>query len=334
MQVAIVVVLQIGLVALAIWFWVRGQATAGDVTMVITSYLIVRGYLRETGHHIQNLQRAVNELDDIVAFAKLPLGIEDAADAVQLRPGAGAIAFDHVTFRYGNQRAAIYDDFSLAIQPGERVALVGKSGSGKSTFVKLVQRLHDVDAGRVLIDGQDIARCRQESVRRAIAVVPQDPVLFHRSIAENIGYARPDADATAIAAAARQANAAGFIDVLPQGYDTLVGERGVKLSGGERQRVAIARAFLADAPLLILDEATSSLDTVTEAAIQDAIETLMRGRTTIIIAHRLSTIRKVDRILVFDSGRIVEQGTHGELMARPNGTYRSLQAVQIERLAG
>src|SRR5690606_21726192 len=195
-------------------------------------------------------------------------------------------------------------------------------GSGKSTFVKLLQRLYDVAGGRILIDGQDIGGVTLESLRRAIALVPQDPALFHRSLAENIAYGRPEATQAEIEAAARRARAHDFIAALPQGYDTLVGERGVKLSGGERQRVARARAFLADAPILVLDEATSSLDSVTEAEIQSAIEELMQRRTTIVIAHRLSTVREVDRILVFDGGAVVEQGTQAELLARPSGAFR------------
>ena len=203
---------------------------------------------------------------------------------------------------------------------------MGPTGSGKSTFVKLLQRLYDVQGGRILIDGQDIAQVRQGDLRRAIAVVPQDPALFHRTIAENIGYARPDATPDEIALAAKRARAHDFIAALPKGYDTLVGERGVKLSGGERQRVAIARAFLADAPILVLDEATSSLDVETEVQVQAATEELMAGRTTIVIAHRLSTIRRADRILVFEGGRIVEEGRHGELVAK-GGAYARLHAV-------
>jgi ATP-binding cassette subfamily B protein len=231
-----------------------------------------------------------------------------------------------VTFRYKAAGAPLYDHFSLKIAPGERVALVGPTGSGKSTFVKLVQRLHDLQDGAIVIDGQDVSKVTQTSLRRAIAVVPQDPALFHRSLLENIAYAKPDATRDEIEAAAKKALAHDFILRLPKGYDTLVGERGVKLSGGERQRVAIARAFLADAPILVLDEATSSLDVETESQVQAAAEALMEGRTTIVIAHRLSTVRGADRILVFQKGRVVEEGRHAELKAK-GGVYARLNAV-------
>ena len=222
---------------------------------------------------------------------------------------------------------------SVDIRAGERVGLVGRSGSGKTTFVKLVQRLHDVSGGRILIDGQDIAQATQHSLRSQIAIVQQDPILFHRSLAENIAYGRPGASMAAIEQAARLANAHEFILRLPKGYGTLVGERGVKLSGGERQRVALARAFLADAPVLILDEATSSLDSESEALIQQAMERLMKGRTSIVIAHRLSTVRSLDRILVFDRGEIVEQGTHASLASRTGGIYRGLFERQATEFA-
>ncbi len=308
----------------ALWLWWQGRATPGGVTFVLTSYFIVHGYLRDVGQHVANLQRSVNEMEDLVEMHVLPLGIADRPDAEPIRIGKGEVVFDHVTFRYGAHTAPLFHDFSLRIPAGERVGLVGHSGSGKTTFVKLLQRLYDLNDGRILIDGQEIARAAQVSLRSQIALVPQEPLLFHRSLAENIAYARPEASLQEIERAAHLANAHDFIIRQPKGYATLVGERGVKLSGGERQRVALARAFLADAPILILDEATSSLDSESEALIQEAMARLIIGRTAIVIAHRLSTVRMLDRILVFEHGRIVEEGTHVSLVRRNEGTYKRL----------
>jgi ATP-binding cassette subfamily B protein len=234
-----------------------------------------------------------------------------------MRIGTGEVCFEHVAFQYPAHITPLYRDLNVRIA-------VGPSGSGKSTFVKLIQRLYDVQSGRVLIDAQDIAHATQDSLRSQIAIVPQEPILFHRSLAENIAYARPEASPAEIQRAARLANAHDFIAQLPRGYRTLVGERGVKLSGGERQRVALARAFLSNAAILILDEATSSLDSESEYLIQQAIERLMATRTSIIIAHRLSTVQAVDRILVFEHGRIVEDGDHATLLRHPQGHYRRL----------
>jgi ATP-binding cassette subfamily B protein len=283
--------------------------------------------------HINNLQRSVNDMEELVAIHDEAIGIADVAGAQPIDIQGGRIVFDDVTFHYGGHRAPLYDGLSVDIRAGERVGLVGRSGSGKTTFVKLVQRLYDVSGGKILIDGQDIAKATQQSLRSQIAIVQQDPILFHRSLAENIAYGRPGASMAAIEQAARLANAHEFILRLPKGYGTLVGERGVKLSGGERQRVALARAFLADAPVLILDEATSSLDSESEALIQQAMERLMKGRTSIVIAHRLSTVRSLDRILVFDRGEIVEQGNHAALASRAGGIYRGLFELQVTEFA-
>jgi ATP-binding cassette, subfamily B, bacterial len=308
----------------AVWLWWQGRATAGDMVFVLTSYFIIHGYLRDIGQHVRNLQRSANEMEELVDFHTQPLGIADHADAKPLRVRAGEILYDHVTFCYAAQAEALFRNFSLRIDAGERVGLVGHSGSGKTTFVKLLHRLYDVGGGRIVIDGQDTAFVTQESLRAQLALVPQEPILFHRTLAENIAYGRPDAAMAEIENAARLANAHEFILRQAKGYRTLVGERGVKLSGGERQRVALARAFLADTPVLVLDEATSSLDSESEALIQEAIERLMAGRTSIVIAHRLSTVRMLDRILVFDRGRVVEEGTHEELVRCEGGTYRRL----------
>lgn len=328
-QLLLLLVLRSAIVGVALWLWWRHAATPGDVAYVLTTYFVVHGYLRDIGGHINHLQRAVNEMEELVALDSAPFGVADAPGGGTLRPGDGSLRFEDVTFHYAGHDTPLYRNLSVTIPGGERVGLVGRSGSGKTTFVKLVQRLYDVTGGRVLIGDSDVATVTQASLRARIAIVPQEPVLFHRSLAENIAYARPDATMTEIERAARLANAHDFIARLPKGYATLVGERGVKLSGGERQRVALARAFLADAPILILDEATSSLDSESEALIQEAMERLMRGRTAIVIAHRLSTVRALDRILVFERGRIVEDGSHAALMRRPAGRYRELFEMQM-----
>lgn len=323
-QGAALMVLRVAIIGLALYLWWIRRATPGEVATVITAYLIVLGYLRDVGYHIANLQRTVNEMEDMVRMESQPFAIADRPGAMPAQILQGEIVFDRVDFAYGKHVAPLFDDLSVRIASGERVGLVGHSGSGKTSFVKLIQRLHDVTGGEIRIDGQNIARVTQESLRASIAIVAQEPILFHRSLAENIAYGRPDASMAEIENAAMMANAHEFIMRLPSGYRTLVGERGVKLSGGERQRVAIARAFLADAPILILDEATASLDSESEALIQQAVERLMTGRTVIVVAHRLSTVRALDRILVFDQGRIVEQGTHETLTEAHGGIYRRL----------
>ena len=325
-QNLMLVLLQGGLTGLLVKMWSQGKASAGDVAFAITAFMLMNGYLKNVGEHIRMLQKSLDDTEDVAGFMTQAPAVADAEGAREFRAGDGHVVFDRVTFAYANAAEPTYSDFSLAIAPGERVALVGPTGAGKSTFVKLIQRLYDLQSGRILIDGQDISQVSQVSLRRSIAVVPQDPALFHRTIGENIAYGRPDATLDEVIAAAKRARAHDFVARLPKGYDTLVGERGVKLSGGERQRVAIARAFLADASILVLDEATSSLDVETEVQVQAATEALMAGRTTIVIAHRLSTIRSAHRILVFQNGRIVEEGRHGELVAK-GGAYARLHAT-------
>jgi ATP-binding cassette, subfamily B, bacterial len=332
-QIATLLLLRTAVIGTALILWWQGEATPGDVAYVLTTYFVIHGYLRDIGMHIRNLRRSVNELEELVALHSQPIGIEDQPGAPAIRIGGGAIRFDDVTFHYRGHASPLYRDFSVSIAAGEKVGVVGHSGSGKTTFVKLIQRLHDLERGRILVDGTDIAAVTQASLRAQIAIVPQEPVLFHRSLAENIAYGRPGASMKQIVEAARLANALDFIKALPGGFATEVGERGVKLSGGERQRIALARAFLADAPILILDEATSSLDSESEAMIQEALGRLMAGRTTVVVAHRLSTVRALDRILVFDRGRIVEEGTHASLIRAERGIYRSLFDHQVTGLA-
>ena len=333
-QGATLLVMRAAIIGFALLLWSSGQASAGDITFVLTSFFLLQGYLRDIGQHIRNLQRSVNDMEELVEMQAQPHGVADRPGAGPIRIGPGGIDFENVTFHYGSHLTPLYLDFSVSIRPGERVGLVGHSGSGKTTFVKLIQRLYDVNKGRILIDGQDIAHARQASLRSQIAIVQQEPILFHRSLAENIAYGRPGASQAEIEHAAKLASAHDFIVSLPKGYSTLVGERGVKLSGGERQRVAIARAFLADAPILILDEATSSLDSESEVLIQQAMERLMTGRTTLVIAHRLSTVKALDRLLVFDRGKVVEEGRHEFLVRKENGIYRRLferQALELTK---
>jgi ATP-binding cassette subfamily B protein len=333
---ALRVFMTVGMVGATIWLWQNGKATPGDITLVLTTFMIIGGYLRDIGQHIAHLQRSASEMEDIVGFWLRNDDVADIPDAKPLTVSKDKhpdiITFSGVGFKYPSADRWIYRDMSVGIKAGEKLALVGISGSGKSTFVKLIQRLYNVTEGQILIDGQDIAQVTMESLRRSVALVPQDPVLFHRSLSENIAYGKPGASMDEIIAAAKKAHAHDFIATLPLGYNTLVGERGIKLSGGERQRVAIARAILADAPILILDEATSSLDSLSEHYIQEALEALTAGRTTLTIAHRLSTIQKADRILVFDGGKIIEQGSHAALMAQPS-RYKMLYDMQALDLA-
>ncbi len=328
-QSLMLVVLQALMLTTGVYLWRDGRASAGDIASLIATQFLLTGYLRDIAQQVRSVQRGINDMDDVLDFRDAEFDVDDAPGAGVLKVSAGRIEFERVRFGYRGASRLVFEDLSLLIPPGQKVGLVGHSGAGKSTFVKLVQRLHDLDGGRICIDGQDVAGVTQASLRGAVGLVPQDPILFHRSLAENIAYGRPGASMQEIARAARLAHAAEFIEGLSKGYDTLVGERGIKLSGGERQRVAIARAILADPPILILDEATSSLDSISERYIREAIERLSSGRTTLVVAHRLSTIQKLDRILVFDRGRIVEDGPHAELMRLPDGFYRRLLEVQL-----
>jgi ATP-binding cassette subfamily B protein len=311
----------------------RGLVEAGTVAMVIGAGFVLRGWLGNMGQGMREAQNAVSEMTELLALMAKPNEAEEDAGLSVFRPGPGAIRFEGLGFRYAQANGAVFEALDVTIEAGQTVALVGPSGSGKSTFVKLLLGLYRPDQGRILIDGQDVGRCTRASFRREIALVPQDPVLFHRTIADNIAYGAPGATREEIRDAARRARLDDMIQGLPDGYETLVGERGVKLSGGERQRVAIARALVAPRPVLVFDEATSSLDTENEHAIQQALGQAMAGRTTIIVAHRLSTVRHADRILVFDRGRIVEDGSHDQLANRPGGLYARLLSADREQRA-
>ena len=277
-------------------------------------------------HILRSINHSLGNAKEMVEILDTPYIVDDKTDK-PLVVSNGAIDFSHVSFKHKEKAKALFTDFNLAVPAGQTVGLVGVSGSGKTTLTKLLLRFADVNKGGIYIDGQDIRDVTQESLREAIAYVPQESSLFHRSIYENIAYGKPDATREEVKRAARLANADEFITELPDGYDTLVGERGVKLSGGQRQRIAIARAILKDAPILVLDEATSALDSESEAAIQEALKNLMKGRTSIVVAHRLSTIAGLDRIVVLDDGEIVEQGTHKELLSA-NGAYAKLWSRQ------
>ena len=319
--VLIMAVVSVFMVGGHAWFGIG----ASTLIMMFTYTYNLTMRLNYTSSMMQRINRALGDAAQMTQILDEPRLVEDAPDASELAVTDGAIDFEHLGFRYHDaaEDDRVFDDLTLHIPAGQRVGLVGRSGSGKTTLTKLLLRLDDVQDGRVLVDGQDISRCTQQSLRRQIAYVPQEALLFHRSIRENIAYGRPDATEEQIREAARQANALEFIDRLPQGMDTMVGERGVKLSGGQRQRIAIARAILTDAPILVLDEATSALDSESEALVQQALERLMHGRTSIVVAHRLSTVASLDRIVVLSGGRIVEDGTHAEL-SRAGGEYERL----------
>lgn len=313
--------------------WVAGTITIGTFVLFQVYLLGLGGKLWQFSRLIRDVFEGFANAKEMVEILDLPREIHDPAEPLPLPKVNGAIQFDTVGFAFSNERM-ILENFSLSIAPGERVALVGPSGAGKSTIVRLLMRLYDVTSGAVRLDATDIRSLTLNDLRNAIAFVPQDPVLFHRSLLENIRYGKPEATDEEVLAAARAAHCDEFISGLTDGYHTLVGERGIKLSGGERQRVAIARAILKSAPVLILDEATSSLDSRSESLIQDALETLMQGKTVIVIAHRLATIRKLHRILVLDNGAIVEEGTHGELIERDDGLYRTLWELQAGGFLG
>ncbi len=308
-----------------IYLWSHKFITAGDIVLILTLVVSIRGSLTHLGRNFNGSADTYTQVEEGLAEILHDHEIKDAPEARTLQVFSGEIVFNNIDFKYENIK--IFNGLSLAIKSGQRVGLIGRSGAGKSTLMKLLMRQYDLSDGSITIDEQDISKVRQESLHEAIGVVPQDPLLFHRSLKENIGYGKISATDQEIELAAEHAQAHKFIDILPKRYETLVGERGVKLSGGERQRVAIARAFLKDAKILLLDEATSALDSESEKMIQGALEKLMEGKTVIAIAHRLSTLRAMDRLVVMDKGQIVEDGTHEELL-QLGGIYAELWAHQ------
>jgi ATP-binding cassette, subfamily B, bacterial len=315
-----------GVVGFGITLWQRGQASVGDIALLTTLAMTILNCTRDLAVALVDLTQHMARLEEAIGALLTGHELPDRPQAQPLAAGPGGVRFENVSFAYP-ARASVLRDFELVIRPGERVGLVGYSGAGKSTVLALLQRFYDVSGGRILIDGQDIRDVTQDSLRRIMAVVPQDISLFHRSVLENIRYARPEAPERDVLAAAEMAHCRDFIEALPDGFNTIVGDRGVKLSGGQRQRLAIARALLKDAPILLLDEATSALDSESERAVQAALGRLMQGRTVIAIAHRLSTLASFDRIIVMDRGRIVDDGSPAELAARP-GPYRELLRKQ------
>lgn len=323
---------QIGITAMILVFLVFGREWLGisiaTLVLIVNYAQTIQGELWNINSIFKNINRVFGDAHEMTLILDMIDDVVDMPGADRLVMIQAEVNFDHISFKHKDAKEPIFQDFSLKVKPGERIGLVGVSGSGKTTLTKLLLRFADVDEGQITISDQNIKDVTQRSLRENIAYVPQETSLFHRSIAENIAYGKLDATPEEIQHAAELANAHEFIKDLPDGYDTLVGERGIKLSGGQRQRIAIARAILKDAPILVLDEATSALDSESEALIQDALNTLMQGRTSIVIAHRLSTVASLDRIVVLEDGKIVEQGTHHQLLGKSHGVYNHLWSRQ------
>jgi ATP-binding cassette subfamily B protein len=326
-QGAFMIVLEVSILWVGIHYWQTGRFTVGDLALLQGYMWQIFDNLYQVGRNIRNLYEAIADANEMTEILVKKHEVVNVPGAPGIAVTRGDIEFKNATFNYKNNKE-IFSNFNLNIPAGQKVALVGSSGGGKSTVVKLLLRFYDLKSGQILVDGQDIAGVTQESLRQQIALVPQDPILFHRPILENIRYARPTATDEEVYEVAKMAHCHEFVTGFADGYATMVGERGVKLSGGERQRVAIARALLKQAPVLILDEATSSLDSESEYFIQDALKNLMRGKTTIVIAHRLSTIMQMDRIIVLDDGKIIEEGKHEELVKVKTGMYQKLWQIQ------
>lgn len=326
-QAGLVVLIEFVIFYYAIEFWEKNLLSVGTFVLIQVYLLSLSQRLWDFGRIIRSIYESFADSKEMVEILMTPYGVKDSGNAIEMNVGKGEIEFQNVSFSF-NENKTVIDNLNLKINQGEKIALIGPSGAGKSTVVKLLLRMYDVQSGSILIDGQNIANVFQDSLRKNISMVPQDPILFHRTLMENIRYGNPDATDEEVITASKLAHCDEFIKELPQKYETLVGERGIKLSGGERQRVAIARAILKNAPILVLDEATSSLDSNSESLIQDALDKLMHGKTSIVIAHRLSTIRKMDRIIVIDGGKIIEDGSHDELLQNKDSLYKRLWDLQ------
>lgn len=326
-QAALIIIIEFAVFYFAIQYWESGAMTIG-IFVLLQVYIVGLGNrLWEVGRIIRDMYQGYADAKEMVEIMMLPYEIKDVLGAVPLRVPFGEVMLDDVTFAFNKTREVI-QNVTMTIKPSEKVALVGPSGAGKTTFVRLLLRFYDVTGGKITIDMQNIRHATLDSLRTNVSLVPQDPLLFHRTIMENIRYGKSEATDAEVIEAARLAHCAEFIESLPHGYDTYVGERGIKLSGGERQRVAIARAILKNAPILVLDEATSSLDSHSESLIQDALDVLMKGKTVIVIAHRLSTVRKMDRIIVLKDGAVLEEGTHAGLIKKKKSLYAKLWDLQ------
>ena len=327
-QALLMIALELGVMYYAISLWQKGTISLGDFVLIQTYLVSIIMRLWNFGRIIRKYYEAMADAEEMTEILEMSHEIVDSKNAQALQIAGGHIEFKEVNFSY-NQTREIVSNFNLEIKPKEKIALVGPSGAGKSTIINLLLRNYDISSGKILIDDQKIINVTQESLWQNIALVNQDPVLFHRTLKENISYGQPQANDDEIIQAAKLAHAHDFIESFSDKYGTYVGERGVKLSGGERQRIAIARAILKNAPILVLDEATSSLDSESEELIQDALANLMKDKTVIVIAHRLSTIMKMDRIVVLEEGKIIEQGSHQELLTKKNGLYKKLWKKQV-----
>lgn len=323
----LMLIINIGMLYGALHFWQQGLLTVGDFALIQAYLLTTFDRLYSINREIRNFNEAFADAGEMVEILEQPHDVQDVPHAKDLVVSSARISFEKVKF-YFSESQIILPEFSLSVGAGEKIALVGPSGAGKTTVTKLLLRLYDVKEGSISIDDQNIAEVTQDSLRETIAFVPQEPVLFHRTLMDNIRYGRRDATDEEVKEAARQAHCEEFIGRTPLGYLTFVGERGIKLSGGERQRIAIARAILKNAPILVLDEATSSLDSESESLIQDALAKLMEGKTVIAIAHRLSTVMKMDRIVVIENGKVATSGTHDELVKHEGGLYKKLWSIQ------